>query len=332
MKRTKTSYKLLELLSDGDFHSGEALGQSLGITRSAIWKATQQLDQYGITLESIPGRGYRIPHNIDLLKEQVIQKELDNTAQNSLSNLIVLDEIASTNDYLLELQAKNKDKNIACFAEYQTKGRGRRGRRWVAPFGTNIYHSLLWHFKKDPAEIVGLSLIIAIATVNALKHYGLKDGITLKWPNDIYWNGRKLGGVLLDMIAEHHGYCSVVIGVGINTYIPDKHAKQIDQPWVDIQHITNLPPRRNQIAGLLLNEIIHAILTFEEKGLEPFIKAWRNLDNMIGKNVSLHTSSGEIKGIMDDVSNKGELVLLCENNEKKRFFSGEVRLRLDKGK
>jgi len=332
MKRTKTSYKLLELLCDGKFHSGEALGQSLGITRSAVWKAAQQLDEYGIALESVPGRGYRIVHDIELLKQHVIAQELDDSAKNSLSDLIILDEITSTNDYLLELQKKHTGKNIACFAEYQTQARGRRGRRWVAPFGTNIYHSLLWHFKKDPAEIVGLSLPIALATVNALKRYGLKDNIAVKWPNDVLWDGRKLGGVLLDMVAEHHGYCAVVIGVGINTHMPDKYIKEIDQPWIDIQSITSLPVRRNQFAGFLLNEIIHAILTFEQKGLAPSMKSWRNLDYMIGKAVSLHTANATIKGIMEDVSNKGELVLLCENNQKKRFFSGEVRLRLDKEK
>ncbi|WP_423063887.1 bifunctional biotin--[acetyl-CoA-carboxylase] ligase/biotin operon repressor BirA [Candidiatus Paracoxiella cheracis] len=332
MKKTQTSYKLLELLSDGEFHSGEALAHALGISRSAVWKAVKQLTDYGIVIDSVSGRGYRIPHGIELLDQKTIEQVLDKTVKNKLDDLIILDEIKSTNDYLLELQPQHPNKNIACFAEYQSQGRGRRGRRWIASFGSNICHSLLWHFKKDPAEIVGLSLAIALAAVNALKRYGVEDGIAVKWPNDILWYGRKLSGVLLEMVAEHHGYCAVVIGVGINTYIPNKYPDQIDQPWVDIQQITHLPPRRNQLAGLLLNEILHTIITFEEKGLEPFIKTWRTLDHMLGKTVTLHTPSGTINGVMDNISDKGELILLCEHNEKKRFFSGELSLRLAKEK
>ncbi|WP_299205567.1 bifunctional biotin--[acetyl-CoA-carboxylase] ligase/biotin operon repressor BirA [uncultured Amphritea sp.] len=332
MKKTQTCYKLLELLRDGQFHSGETLGNALGISRSAICKAAKQLHDYGIAIEPIHGRGYRIPYSIELLNQHTIEQQLDNTAKDRLDDLIILHTTHSTNDYLLDLKNSQPNQNIACFAEYQSNGKGRRGRQWLAPFGTNIYHSLLWHFKKDPAEIVGLSLAIALAAVNALKRYGIVDDIAVKWPNDILWQGRKLGGVLLEMVAEHHGYCALVIGIGLNTHIANKFAHCIDQPWVDIQHITQSQPRRNQLAGLLLNETIHTLIAFEQQGLQPFLDAWQPLDYMLGKMVTLYTANGNINGVMNGISDKGELVLLCENNQQKRFFNGELSVRLAKEK
>jgi len=251
MKKTQTSYKLLKLLSDGQFHSGETLGSTLGISRSAIWKAVKKLHDYGIIIESISGKGYRIPYGIELLNQKTVEKKLNDTAKNNLDKLIILNQTDSTNDYLLALRESQPDKNVACFAEYQTKAKGRRGRRWITHFATNVDFSLLWHFKKEPSEVVGLSLAIALAVVNALKQYGIKkEGLSVKWPNDVLWNGQKLSGVLLEMIAEHHGHCSVVIGIGLNTYMPNEFGSQIDQPWVDVQQITQSRPRRSVLAGL----------------------------------------------------------------------------------
>lgn len=328
MKKSKTAYKLLAYLSDGKFHSGQSLGRALGITRSAIWKAIQQLNLCGVEIQSISGKGYRIPRGMELLEQSIISQHLNQIAKSVLNDLIILDQVTSTNDYLLSLIPSHRQHNIACFAEYQTHARGRRGKTWITPFGTNIYHSLLWHFNKDPAEIVGLSLAIGVAVYNALKQYGIKGGITLKWPNDILYYDKKLAGILLETTAEHHEYCSVVIGVGINTYIPSQLGHQINQPWIDIYELTQSNPNRNRLAGLLLNNIVQSLQLFEDKGLPPFLATWRKLDNMIGKKIILHTSDTNIEGVMRNVSDKGELILLNDNGQEKKFLSGEVSLRL----
>ena len=327
MKKTSTAYKLLTYLNDGKFHSGETLGQTLGITRSAIWKIMQQLSHEGIEIESAAGKGYRILQGMELLNSSTLTQYFDQTTKNAVEELIILDHIDSTNDYLLSLSHTHPRRSIACFAEYQTKARGRRGRSWVAPFGTNIYHSLLWHFDKDPSEIVGLSLAIGVAVQNTLKQYGIKQDISLKWPNDVLWKGRKLAGILLEMTAEHHGTCSVVIGVGLNTYLPKKITTAIHQPWTDIYEITQSPPKRNQLAGLLLNNICQTLMTFEQQGLTPFITVWRKLDTLIGKTVTLQMANQQICGILQDISEKGELILIHENGQVHRFLSGEISLR-----
>ncbi len=328
MEKTQTAYRLLELLSDGKFHSGEALGPILGITRSAVWKAVKQLINLGIGVESLAGKGYRIPHGIELLDSAQIQTALDPSTKAHVHDFIVFTRINSTNDYLLSAMPNNPDKNVVCLAEYQTQGRGRRGRRWVAPFGTNLYLSLLWHFQKDPAEIVGLSLAVAVAVVNALQQYGIKKGLGLKWPNDVLWKGRKLAGILLEMMAEHHEHSAVVIGIGLNTHMPSTAGSEIDQPWTDIHEITHAKPKRNQLAGLIIQHVVQSLLLFQEQGLTPFLPTWRAFDRLIGKTVKLEISSRTIEGVMQDVSDKGELILLCANNEEKRFYSGELSVRV----
>lgn len=330
MALSKTAFKVLKTLGDGKFHSGEALGEQLNMTRSAIWKALQQFKQYDIHVESITGKGYRLNPPLELLDREIISSYLTTETKKALEELFLFTELDSTSNYLLDLAKDSLTRQAACLAEHQTHGRGRRGRLWVAPFGTNIYLSMLWQFKKDPSEIAGLSLAIAVALAKALKQYGISDHITLKWPNDILWKNRKLVGVLLEMIAKSHEHCSLVIGLGLNTQMPKHAAKNISQPWVDISEITQIQPERNRLVALILNELVKCNRLFQEKGLSPFLTEWRSLDNMIGEKVVLHTPEGEIQGTMQDISERGELILLKENKEKQYFFSGEVSLRIHK--
>ncbi len=331
MNKSSTAYKLLVLLGDGKFHSGEELGEQLGVTRGAIWKARKQLAKLGIEIYAVTGKGYCIPQGIELLDLKTIKQSLSKDSQTSIDEITTLNIIGSTNDYLLLEGARKPNKNIACFAEYQEKGRGRHGRRWVGSFGTNIYFSLLWHFSKDPAEIMGLSLITALALINSLKQYGILKGLQLKWPNDVLWQGKKLAGILLDMTSQPHVKCSVVIGIGVNIRLPKAFSDEIDQPWVDISQITNSAPQRNRLAGLLLDELVLKIKSFEQEGLAPFLSEWEQYDAMIGKRVLLNTPQKQIQGIMKGISDKGELILLTENNETKAFLSGELSLRLAEG-
>lgn len=326
MKKER-QHQLIAILSDGNFHSGETLGKQLGVTRSAVWKQIRELILSGAEIESVTGKGYRMIHPIELLDKNIIQKQLSSISKKNLDQMILLNEIDSTNHYLSSLAKTHLNKNIACFAEKQTQGKGRHGRQWISPFGTNIYHSFLCHFEKDPGEIVGLSLAVGVAVNNALKRYGISTGITLKWPNDVLHCHKKLAGILLETMAENHGRCSVVIGIGINTQMTAQQAKKIDQTWTSIGNITKEKVKRNQLAGLLLDELIKTIVSFKEKGLSEFISEWKKWDDFIGKQVIIRHSTYTIQGMMQDITERGELILLTANNKQQRFLSGEVSLR-----
>jgi BirA family transcriptional regulator, biotin operon repressor / biotin---[acetyl-CoA-carboxylase] ligase len=323
-----TTYKkLLMLLQDGEFHSGETLANQLQITRAGVWKTIQQLDELNLSVQSITGKGYRLVGGIELLAKDKISHHLsyDNRAQ--LKQLTLVDSISSTNDYLLEQFKLKTAMPIACLAEHQIQGRGRRGRSWASPYGNNIYLSLGWHFDKDAAELMGLSLIAGLAIIRALKRYGLADTIHLKWPNDVIWQQRKLAGVLIEVMAQANTSCETIIGIGINTALSQDSSQLIDQPWVDLKTITNESVLRNDLAGILLDELITIIKEFENNGLQLLINEWVQYDYYYHQPVCIHTPQGSTTGIAQGIGEMGELLLLTENNELKRYFSGEISLR-----
>jgi BirA family biotin operon repressor/biotin-[acetyl-CoA-carboxylase] ligase len=318
--------KTLEILSDGQFHSGEELGKSLGITRSAVWKIINQLTKLDIDIISLKGKGYKIPAGFELLNEKKIEKHLTKKTKSKIIAISIFDSIDSTNQYLLDQIQTGIQPGNVCLAEHQTSGRGRRGRHWHSPFGANLYLSLLWEFSKDSAEISGLSLATAIAVTRALKQYGINTNIGLKWPNDVLWSKRKLGGVLLEMVTESHGNTQVVIGIGLNLNMPKTTA--INQAWTDLKTITGKSTARNELVALLLNELIDMLIQFEIKGLIPFIPEWEKLDIAHNSEVTVKIANQEIRGIVSGISERGELIITDAENQVRKFLSGEVSLRL----
>src|SRR3990167_5942017 len=327
MDKNRTGYKLLKILADGRFHSGQELGRALSITRSGVWKALRQMEKIGIELHAVTGKGYRLPQAIELLDPTVITPYLQPANANQLDELILLTTIDSTNEYLLTLAKLKPAHTLACMAEHQTAGRGTSGRCWISPFGSNIALSLVYHFNKDPSEIIGLSLGIGVAVIKALAQYGITNDVTLKWPNDVLWQQKKLAGILIDLIAESHRHCSVIIGVGLNLYMPAPLGQGITQPWTHLTEITSQPLERNKLAGLLLNELLSTTKTFETLGLSPFLSEWQQRDSMRNQSVTVINAQGEMHGIMQGISAQGELIVQTQQGEIKHFISGEVRLR-----
>lgn len=219
----KNIKQLLTSLNDGNFHSGSNLGKELNLTRSAVWKLIKQLEKYGIGVEAKTRQGYRITQSLEFLDKEKIIQFLGAAHKQYLDKITIFDEIPSTNSYLVELAKTQPNcmENI-CLAEFQTSGRGRLGRQWISPYGKNMYLSLLWRFVKEPGELGGLSIAVAVSVVEALRHYGIKQDIRLKWPNDIIWNGCKLAGILIEISGEvRHAY-NTVIGIGLNIDIDRK--------------------------------------------------------------------------------------------------------------
>lgn len=315
-------HNLLTLLADGKMHSGEQLGQQLQVTRSAVWKLIQQLSQWGVEIHRIKGRGYQIPGGIELLNHSLIESHLPQTCRNKIK-LEVLSEIDSTNQYILEGIKSGKRSGNVVLGEYQTAGRGRRNRPWFSPFGTNIYISFLWKFEKDPSELFGLSLAAAVAVANALEKYGITK-VQLKWPNDVLWNYKKLAGILIELIAESHSSTYIVMGIGLNVSMPNTQA--IEQPWTDLRLITNTKPKRNLMASYLISEVIEMFELFQQKGFGHFIKHWQTLDAYYNQPVQLTTTTQEFKGIAKGINQRGEFLLL-HNNDELTFLQGDISLR-----
>lgn len=319
---------VLKILSDGNFHSGSNLGKALQVTRGAIWKSLKKLGDYGIKLEAKTNLGYRINGGLELLDKKLICKYLDNKYRSLESQMVILDEVPSTNTYLVEQtkQQRNKKPGVSiCFAECQTAGRGRMERSWFSPYSRNIYLSILVHFDKDISKLGGFSLAIAVGIIEALQSYGIADTVFLKWPNDLIWQNKKLAGILVDLFGEANGGCYAVIGVGLNVKMSPN--PEIDQPWCDVAGILHKDPERNKLAGLLLNSLISVVEVFKLSGLQPFCARWRSLDINYGKKITLTSANKKVTGIGCGIDGDGSLLLKTCDGEVRRFVSGEVSLR-----
>jgi BirA family biotin operon repressor/biotin-[acetyl-CoA-carboxylase] ligase len=322
-----TRYRLIELLADGQFRSGEWLGRQLGISRAAVWKQLRVFCEFGLDVHAVPGQGYRLFTPFQPLSADLIRLPLSASVNSRLDRLDVLREIDSTSDYLKRKKSQDRACFIrACAAEWQSSGRGRRGRRWVSPYGTGLYLSLAMQLGKGTLRSGGLSLAAAVAVLRVLQDCGI-DGLGVKWPNDIFYQGRKIAGILLDLSGESSGPFYVVLGIGINLKVPESAAREIDQPWADLSQC-GVKVDRNYLAGMILEALVRAIETFGDKGLEAFIQEWNQFDLISGCAVELHHDKEPvITGVARGIDASG--ALLIENNGVTScFHAGEVSVRV----
>ncbi|WP_126456468.1 bifunctional biotin--[acetyl-CoA-carboxylase] ligase/biotin operon repressor BirA [Sulfuriflexus mobilis] len=314
---------LLEQLADGRFHSGEELGQQLGVTRSAVWKTLQQFEALGLDVHAVQGKGYRLSEALDLLCIETILAGLHGVAQEAGIKLDLQLELDSTNAWLMQ---RTDWHARACLAEYQHAGRGRRGRAWLSPFAANLYLSLGWHFSLDAASLSGLSLAAGVAVMRALEGLGIPS-VQLKWPNDIVAASGKLGGILIEMRGETGGPSQVVIGVGLNVRMPGAAAAHIDQPWSDLQQCADSRVSRNALAVAVLSELIRVCQTCEQGGITVYLEDWQDYDVHAGKQVDLLLpDERRITGISRGIDSQGALLLELAGKVQ-RFNCGEVSLR-----
>jgi BirA family biotin operon repressor/biotin-[acetyl-CoA-carboxylase] ligase len=317
---------LIRFLSDGSFHSGADIGLQLGVSRTAIWKRLKKLSALGLAVDSVKGCGYRLSQKVELLDKGIIQAYLSGKAKAIIDELHIISITDSTNNYLLE-RLKSKQSLAAaniCLAEYQSSGRGRRGRAWISPYGSNLYLSLDWQFEGGVAALEGLSLAVGVVIARSLAHMGVAD-ISLKWPNDILIDGAKLGGILIDVIGDHAGPCRIVVGVGINVNM-SKQDVHIDQLWTDLNSICG-DVSRNQLAANVIEELIGLLAAFESTGLKPYVEQWQRLDAFNGKLVDVISGDHKISGVCCGIANNGALII-DNDGVKKQMHGGELSLRL----
>jgi BirA family biotin operon repressor/biotin-[acetyl-CoA-carboxylase] ligase len=319
------SVALISLLSDGAFHSGEKLGKELGVSRAAIWKVMHGLESLGLEVHAVSGKGYRLSQPLELLNETKILEQLGPESHALLTRLELKQVIDSTNAYLVKSAASGNPGGIACFAEFQRSGRGRRGRQWASPYGRNLYLSLLWRFQEGAGRLGGLSLAVAVALMRALTECGLR-GAGLKWPNDILVDNRKLAGILLELAGESNGPCYGVIGLGINFDMPDSASVGIDQPWTDLRHC-GVSAERNVVAGRILHHLLLAIPQYLAGGLDAFREEWNRWDLMTDQSVEIRLGEEKRYGVARGIDDRG-LLLVQDEHGLKHYSSGEVSLRV----
>lgn len=316
MKDYSVKLNIIKKLSSAEFVSGEVLGTELGISRAAIGKQIKGIISWGLDIYSVQGKGYRLSKPIQLLDKTKIEKLTP-------KNIDLVPVIESTNQYLLD-RTDFLESGSVCIAEYQSNGRGRRGREWVSPFGTNLYLSMYWRLEAGMAASMGLSLVVGVAVVEALESLGLY-GIKLKWPNDLYYEDKKLAGILVEMNGQAGGAANLVIGMGMNIHMPEA-TQGIDQPWTSLSEVSAKLPERNLLAAALINAWNTALENYEVEGMKGFAERWNRLDNFIDRPARLIMGKKEICGVVRGINEQGAILLETENGIES-YIGGEISLR-----
>lgn len=309
---------LLKLLGDGKFHSGQALGNALGVSRTAVWKQLQLLEsELGIEIHKVRGKGYQLGSPLALLSEQDMGGGPD-------WPIVIHESIDSTNAAALKLVAEQRPAPFVVLAERQTAGRGRRGRKWASPFGENVYYSLALRIAGGMRQIEGLSLVIGLAVLKTLQDAGV-HGAGLKWPNDVLVGRRKVAGILLELVGDPADVCHIIIGVGINVNM--RATNQVDQLWTSVRLETGLVMNRSQLVAELSVNINAYLTVHQEQGFEVLREEWERNHLWQGSAVSLMAGSEVVHGTVMGIDSQGALRMQVGSDEKV-FSGGELSLRL----
>jgi BirA family transcriptional regulator, biotin operon repressor / biotin---[acetyl-CoA-carboxylase] ligase len=316
---------LLRLLADGEFHSGEELGARMGISRTAVWKQLSLWRKRGLALEVSPGKGYRLPMPLEWWSQDALLFAMSAESRALVAALHIKDRVGSTNDEALSLLRNSPESGVICLAEEQTAGRGRRGREWLSPLGGNFYGSVGWVFTGGISEVEGLSLAVGVAVLRALRRYGMQN-VRLKWPNDIVVGDAKLGGVLIELQAEAEGQCLVVIGLGLNLRLPENASELLGRSVTDVATQTAADLRRNELGGLVLDELLLLLRDYSRLGFAAVREEWMQYDALRDIDVEVSGLDRELSGVASGVDVHGALRVMTASGEM-LLHGGEVSLR-----
>jgi len=332
------AFSLLRELSHEHFISGARLAEKYGVSRSAVSDALRDASDAGIGIFSLTRKGYRLAVPLELLDVERIRTALGVAAKRV--DVEVLASIDSTNSEMLRRAIAGAPGGMCLAAELQTAGRGRRGQAWHSALGASLTFSLLWRFDQGAAQLGGLSLVVGLAVLRALRtlgtpgEAGLRDAdcVGLKWPNDIVAGHAKLAGVLIETQGDMLGPTTVVIGIGINVNLSDTLKMNIDQPATDVNALCDRLPSRNRLLTRVLQELVLALDEFRQTGFRSFKAAWREHHALHGKPVRVRFADGSaIEATVKDVADDGALVVTVKGKDL-HVSAGEVSLREAKAK
>lgn len=319
---------ILDALQQGRFVSGEVLGEQLGISRAAVAKHIQSLQQLGLDIFTVTGKGYQLSAKLSLLDQLKIERsyQAKKADEQASAQFEVFSIIDSTNSELMRRIVDNQklSSGTVVVAQCQSSGRGRRGRQWQSPFGANLYYSYYWFLDDGLQAAMGVSVAVGLAVYDCLKHlYGID--VTLKWPNDVLVSEQKLAGVLVELDGPAEGPCNLVIGIGLNLAMPDSTSEKIDQAWTDL-NLLGVEVDKNILVATLTHALERRLEQYREAGLQAMQQEWNQVHAFQGQSVELITGQRRWQGICEGIDPQGG-IRIRQDGEVKSYFGGEISLR-----
>lgn len=321
------AFELLKVLADGQTHSGELLGEKFGITRAAVWKKIQKLNTMGFEISSQKNKGYKLTRKINFLDKAKILQQLSTENLAQIKTLEIFNSINSTNSYLLDMAKKQKSAHKkVVLAEYQTAGRGRHGRVWLSPFSSNIYLSLGWLFETNCAQIGGLSLAVGVVVAEVLQKNSVEN-IGLKWPNDIFLNDGKLGGILIEIYGDSLGNFQTVIGIGLNFHLPKHSLEELKDRNVSyIEEVADLD--RNIVGGQIIDGLCSMLQEYPNSGFAKWQEKWNFYHKFAGKEALVEIGKNKRNATIGSVNSSGALSVTYADGESEFLQGGEISLKV----
>lgn len=322
----KALFPLLRRMSDGRFHSGQALAHEFNLSRSSIFNALAQAESMGLTIHAVRGRGYRTPEPVEWLDGDAVAQHLGATAD--AYTIHILDSVDSTNTVLMAAALNGAANGTLICTEHQQSGKGRRGRQWHSVLGGSLTFSVLWRFENGLQSLSGLSLAVGLAIARAVNRHS-RHPVRLKWPNDVLVDYRKLAGILVEVQGDMHGAAFAVVGVGLNVRMSGAQRDAVDQAVVDLAEMGVAVGRNRLLADCLLE--LHAVLSlFRQHGFASLREDWLMLDAYAGRAVALALPDARsVRGMASGVDETGAFLLRDAQAILRPYSGGEISLRLD---
>ena len=312
---------VLNLLKENKAHflSGEDISKKLKVSRAMVWKEIHHLRELGYDIHAQPHLGYKLVSIPDKLFADELSYALGTKIVGK--SIVSYDEIDSTNDAVTQLGEKGAAEGTAVFAEFQKKGRGRLGRSWVSPKGRNILFSVLLRPSIPPQDTAKITLLAAISIVRTIEQMtGVKAGI--KWPNDIYHEGKKLAGILTEMSAEPDRVKFVTVGIGIDI---NSKAPELPDHSTSVSEMAGHAVSRLEFARALLKQLDRDYGRFKAGKFEELARDWEELSVTSGRRVEATVLNRKIQGTAMGIDAEGALVIRSDTGMQERVLAGDIR-------
>jgi BirA family biotin operon repressor/biotin-[acetyl-CoA-carboxylase] ligase len=319
-------FPILRQLSDGRFHSGQALAHEHGLSRASIFNVIAQAELMGLKIHAVRGRGYWMPEPFEWLDRNAVTQYLGEAS--GAFTLNILDSVVSTNTDLVAAALSGAVDGTLLCAEHQHSGKGRRGRAWHSVPGGSLTFSVLWRFETGLQSLAGLSLAVGLAIARAVNRHS-RHPAKLKWPNDILVDYRKLAGILVEVQGDMHGPAFAVVGVGLNVRLNEVQRDAVDQAVVDLAEM-GIKAGRNRLLADCMQELNAVLSVFRQRGFAGLRDDWLALDAFLGKQVVLSLPDGrKIHGVASGVDDTGAFLLSDGRSTITPYSGGEISLRLE---
>jgi len=310
---------------DSEYQLFKSLCHSDNLKSSTIDSTLlKQIERKGLNI-SVNGNSCCLTDSVIPLSENKIKKKLNTSIEQEIEHLVVLYQTNSTNKTILKQVSKQSFSVLV--TEYQTAGQGRRSKQWHSPLAANLYMSVQFTLQNTKNAQL-LPLLTAISICNALKNIDV-TGLQIKWPNDIYFKGKKLAGILVECQHKPKLGSIFVIGIGLNVNM--KRNDTIDQEWTSLSYVKNKCFNRNQIISEILNELVLQCRQLDMLNLDLFMEQWKLYDYLYEKQILVNDNNQTLNAIAHGISKDGALLIKeRKNSELRKLYSAEVSIKAQK--